>query len=68
MVVAPDGVTVAMPTVDHSLRFANVDRCVGKTVMLPRNAAGLDFAPDGRSIAVGLQDRSVVVVSVPRLD
>lgn len=72
MLTSPDGATVALVLEprEHRSRVLFVDhaRCALRAVDVDGVIEGLDYAPDGRSLALGLSDRSFAVLSVPERD
>ncbi len=65
MSVSPDGRLAAIPLErEPGLLLVDVDHCKGRLADLPARPVGSDFSPDGQSIAVGLSDRSVVLLPV----
>ncbi len=74
LALAPDGETAAVPVVDegalaksgNGVLLLDVDACTGRRVSLPARPLSTDFAPDGRTLAVGLADRTVVLVPVAK--
>lgn len=72
LALAPDGKLAAIPVrggddpSKGAVLFLDVDRCSGHRIDLPARALGVDFSPDGQSLAIGLSDSSLAVVRVPR--
>ena len=66
MSISPDGRLAAIPLErEPGLLVVDVDHCKGRLTELPARPLASDFSPDGQSIAVGLSDRSVVLLPVP---
>jgi hypothetical protein len=66
MSISPDGRLAAIPLErEPGVLLVDVDQCKGHLAELPARPVGSDFSPDGQSIAVGLSDRSVVILPVP---
>jgi len=70
MLTSPDGAEVALvlEPVEHRSRVLFVDyaRCALRAVDVDGVVEGLAYAPDGRSLALGLSDRSLAVLAVPQ--
>jgi hypothetical protein len=67
--VAPNGRTVAIPgfTVSEgspALHLVDVETCEARTQALPAPALSVDVSPDGAEVAVGMDDRTVAVLTL----